>query len=43
MPPHMRKPILLMLEHTIGFSMPSSSSTSSSLGMFMVMKPGSAL
>ena len=43
MPPHMRKPILLMLEQTIGFSIPSSSSTSSSAGMFIVMNPGSAL
>src|SRR5438067_4779199 len=42
MPPHMRKPVLLMLAQTIGFSRPSASSTSRSRGRFMVMKPGSA-
>ena len=37
-----RKPILLKFEQTIGFSMPTDSSASSSSGRFMVMKPASA-
>ena len=41
-PPHIRKPILLKLAHTIGFSIPCPSRASSSRGRFIVMNPGSA-
>lgn len=42
-PPHIRKPILLMFAQIIGFTIPTFLSLATNIGAFMVMKPASAL
>src|ERR1700712_4960657 len=43
LPPDILNPALLIDAQTIGLDMPACSSTSTSFGMFMVIKPASAL
>src|SRR5690242_19397536 len=42
-PPDILNPVLLIDVQIIGFSIPASLSTASSFGIFIVIKPGSAL